>query len=153
MQERFALLRLAALAAPQDEDGLLMQRMKDSNLHRVWRLTDMLSKLRNGAPTPRDVKNEDRSGYVYENKGEHDKMSSEKPAVYTKTWQLRDNRQQSVGLCVRDCRDLAIMERGFLAELNGLSVIRGRFCKGRIRSASHLPSQWSCALRGGSTSR
>jgi hypothetical protein len=28
MQERFALLRLAALMAPRDEDALLMQRMK-----------------------------------------------------------------------------------------------------------------------------
>jgi hypothetical protein len=55
MQERFALLRLAALMAPQDEDGLLMQRMEDSNLHRVWRLTDMLSKLRNGGPDPLEM--------------------------------------------------------------------------------------------------
>jgi len=36
----------------------------------------MLTKVRNGALTFRDVKNEDRSGYVYENKwGVDDKMS------------------------------------------------------------------------------
>jgi hypothetical protein len=36
MQGFFALIRLAALEAPQDENALLMQRMEDSNLHRVW---------------------------------------------------------------------------------------------------------------------
>jgi hypothetical protein len=40
----------------------------------LWRPTNTLIKVRNGALTPRDVKNEGRPGYVYENKGEGDKM-------------------------------------------------------------------------------
>jgi hypothetical protein len=36
------------------------------------------------APTRRDVKNEDRSGYVHENTGDVDKISSEKQAFYRK---------------------------------------------------------------------
>ncbi|MGD1100444.1 MAG: hypothetical protein ABSA59_00125, partial [Terriglobia bacterium] len=69
---------LAALTAPQDEKSLLMQRMEDSSLRQLWRLTNMLFRVRNGALTPRDVKNEDRPGYAYENKGDDDKMSGEK---------------------------------------------------------------------------
>ena len=67
---------LAALTAPQDEKSLLMQRMEDSSLRQLWRLTNMLFKVRNGALTLRDVKNEDRPGYVHENTGDDDKMSS-----------------------------------------------------------------------------
>ena len=67
---------LAALTAPQDEKSLLMQRLEDSSLRQLWRLTNMLFRVRNGALTPRDVKNEDRPGYVYENTGDDDKMSS-----------------------------------------------------------------------------
>jgi hypothetical protein len=37
---------LAALAAPQDEKSLLMQRMEDSNLRQLWRLTNVLFKVR-----------------------------------------------------------------------------------------------------------
>ena len=42
----------------------------------LWRLMKMLFKVRNGGLTLRDVKNEDRTGYVHENKGDDDKMSS-----------------------------------------------------------------------------
>ena len=66
---------LAALMAPRDEKSLLMQRMEDSNLRQLWRLTNVLFKVRNGGLTLRDVKNEGTSGDVYENKGEDDKMS------------------------------------------------------------------------------
>ena len=55
-----------------------MQRLEDSSLRQLWRLTSMLFRVRNGALTLRDVKNEDRPGYVYENTGDDDKMSSEK---------------------------------------------------------------------------
>jgi hypothetical protein len=60
---------MAALMAPQDENALLMQRMEDSNLRQLWRLTNTLIKVRNGALTHKDVKNEDRPDYVHENKG------------------------------------------------------------------------------------
>ena len=52
-----------------------MQRMEDSSLRQLWRLTNVLFKVRNGALTQRDVKNEGTSGDVYENKGEDDIMS------------------------------------------------------------------------------
>ena len=42
---------VAALMAPRDEKALLMQRMEDSNLRQLWRLTNMLVKVRNGALT------------------------------------------------------------------------------------------------------
>jgi hypothetical protein len=38
----------------------------------------MLFRVRNGALTLRDGKNKDRPGYVHENTGDDDKMSSEK---------------------------------------------------------------------------
>ena len=72
---------LAALTAPRDEHALLMQRMEDSSLRQLWRLTNMLLRVRNGAVTLRDVKNETTSGDVYENKGDGDKMSGEIHAV------------------------------------------------------------------------
>ena len=49
---------LAALAAPQDDNAVLLQRMEDSNLRRLWRLTNTLMKVRRGGLTPKDVKNE-----------------------------------------------------------------------------------------------
>jgi hypothetical protein len=52
--------------------------MGDSNFRRVWRLTNTPIKVRKGALTLRDVKNEGRSGYVHENTGNDDKMSSAK---------------------------------------------------------------------------
>jgi hypothetical protein len=48
--------------------------MEDSSLRQLWRLTNTLVKVRNGALAHKDVKNEGTSGDVYENKGEGDKM-------------------------------------------------------------------------------
>jgi hypothetical protein len=36
--------------------------MEDSSLRQLWRLTNVLIKVRNGALTQKDVKNEGRSG-------------------------------------------------------------------------------------------
>jgi hypothetical protein len=66
---------LAALTAPQDEKSLFMQRMEDSSLRQLWRLTNMLFRVRTGGLSLRDVKNEDRPGYVHENTGDDDKMT------------------------------------------------------------------------------
>ena len=55
--------------------------MEDSHLRRLWRLTNTLMKVRQGGLTPKDVKNEDRSGNVYENKGPDDKMPDEKSDI------------------------------------------------------------------------
>jgi hypothetical protein len=49
---------LAALAAPQDDNAVVLQRMEDSNLRRLWCLTNTLMKVRQGELTPKDVKNE-----------------------------------------------------------------------------------------------
>ena len=80
VEEHFDEMRspesLAALIAPRDENALLLQRVEDSSLRKLWRLTNMLFRLRNGEL--RNVKNEGRSDYVHENTGDDDKMSSEK---------------------------------------------------------------------------
>jgi hypothetical protein len=60
--------------APNDENATFLQRMKDSRPGQLWRLTCAPIKVRNGALTPRDVKNEGTSGDVYENKGTYDTM-------------------------------------------------------------------------------
>jgi hypothetical protein len=83
--------------------------MEDSSLRHLWRLTNMLFRVRNGALAPRDVKNEDRPGYVYENKDDNDKMSIEKPAFYTKMRSLYANRRYSVGRFDRTCNNCAII--------------------------------------------
>jgi hypothetical protein len=78
--------------------------------------------------TLRDVKNEDRSGYVYENTGNYDKMSGEKTGFYTKMHPFHDNRQQSVGIVDRGCTGYAI-NRGEVPPLepalSGYEVPRG----------------------------
>ena len=56
-----------------------MQRMEDSRLRHLWRLTNVLFKVRNEALTHKDVKNEGTSGDVYENKGESDNMADDRP--------------------------------------------------------------------------
>jgi hypothetical protein len=43
--------------------------MEDSSLRQLWRLTNVLFKVRNGALINKDVKNEGRPGDMYENKG------------------------------------------------------------------------------------
>ena len=55
--------------ASTDENAMFLQRMKDSRLRQLWRLTNTLIKVRNRALTHKDVKNEDRPDYVHENKG------------------------------------------------------------------------------------
>jgi hypothetical protein len=62
---------LAALTAPDDEKSLHMQRAEDSSLRRLWRLMNMLFRVRNGGLTVREVGNQDRPGYVHANTGEH----------------------------------------------------------------------------------
>jgi hypothetical protein len=59
----------AAEVAPAHRNAPLMQRMEDSSQRQLWRLTNTLIKVRNGALTHKDVKNEGTSGDVHENKG------------------------------------------------------------------------------------
>jgi len=67
--------------AERMQDGLAVKRVRpchagESSLRQLWRLMNMLFRVRNGELTLRDVKNEATSGDVYENKGNDDKMSS-----------------------------------------------------------------------------
>jgi len=50
---------IAALMAPKDENALLMQRMEDSSLRQLWRLTSILLKLRKGALNPTEMDHEE----------------------------------------------------------------------------------------------
>jgi len=47
---------LAALMAPRDPSSVLLQRMEDSALRQLWRLTNTFAKIRQGALREKDVK-------------------------------------------------------------------------------------------------
>jgi hypothetical protein len=114
--------------APKDESAMLMQRMQDSNLCPLWRLT--LIKVRKGALTHRDVKNEGTSGDVYENKGAHDTMPDNKSRFWHKMHKFRDKGRESVGFFGRECTDYAIIgakkRRPLEAALTGCEGSAGR---------------------------
>jgi hypothetical protein len=59
--------------------------------------------------TLRDVRNEDRTGYVYENTGRLTKCHAQTTASCTKMYQLHHKRQESRGLFGRKCTDYAII--------------------------------------------
>ena len=82
---------LAAMTAPQDNGSMLMQRMEDSSLRQLWRLTRVLTNLRQSAPTRRDVKNTDRSEEVYENKGHADIMPEKKSDFVSENTEISQN--------------------------------------------------------------
>jgi hypothetical protein len=60
--------------ASNNAEAMFMHSTEDCSLRQLWRLTHTLIKVRNGALTHRDVKNEGTSGDVYENKGASDTM-------------------------------------------------------------------------------
>ncbi|MGA3167929.1 MAG: hypothetical protein ABSF14_17620 [Terriglobia bacterium] len=61
--------------ASNNAEAMFMQNIEDSSLRQLWRLTNVLFKVRNGVLIHKDVKNEDRPDYVYENKGVNDTMT------------------------------------------------------------------------------
>jgi hypothetical protein len=79
---------LAALMPPPDEKSLRMQTMEDSNLRQLWRLTNVLFKVRNGALSHKEIKSEDRTDYVYENKGEVDKKDENPSGLLAENEQI-----------------------------------------------------------------
>ena len=134
---------------PRDENPGLMQRMEDSGLRLIYdcrfgkclpqfrRLTNMLIKVRNGALTHRDVKNEGTSGDVYENKGLATKCTHINTAFYTKMHELHGNERQSMGLFGRTCADHAInrsevkgLQPGDLPKAGWLSACAGMTVEG-----------------------
>jgi len=61
--------------ASNGENAIFLQIIEDSGLGQLWRITNLLFRVRNGALAHKDVKNEDRPGDVYEKKGGSDKMA------------------------------------------------------------------------------
>ena len=84
-----------------------------------------LSTAPSGALTHRDVKNEDRTGYVYENKDDDDKMSGEKQVFYMKMHPWREDQQESAGFLGRKSIGCAII-RGGGGPKNRLITIDGK---------------------------
>ncbi len=72
------------LAAPHGEKSLTMQRTKDSNRPPLWRLTNPLGRLGKGIRYKKILKNNERSHYMYENKGNMDTMPGEKSDNYVR---------------------------------------------------------------------
>jgi len=57
----------AALMTPQDENALLMRRMQDSNFRQVWRVTNLLLKIKREAGEEEALEKPSRSLNVNEN--------------------------------------------------------------------------------------
>ena len=74
--------------ASNDAEAMFLQRIEDSCLRQLWRLTNTLMKVRNGALTRKDVKNEDRPDYVYEKKGVDDIMPENQHDFLAETSQI-----------------------------------------------------------------
>ena len=47
---------IAALMAPKDENAMLMQRVEDSSLRRMWRLINAFRKVRQGILQNKNIK-------------------------------------------------------------------------------------------------
>ena len=73
----------------------VLPKVEGSNVPQLGCLGRIPFRVRDGALTRKNVKNEDRTGYVYENTGGSDKMSIELPASYTKLHRFLQIRQQS----------------------------------------------------------
>jgi len=78
--------------------------MEDFSLRQLWRLTNVLFRVRNGALIHKDVKNEDRTDYVYEKKW----RMTQCPRINTIFWprmhRFRDNGRQSMGFLAENAR-------------------------------------------------
>ncbi len=85
--------------------------------------------LRARSQVLRDVKNEGRPGYVYDNTRDCDNMSGEKHGIYTKMRPIYPSRQKSTGLRGRAGTNFAI-NRG---EDGPRRAIRGRLAEATAR--------------------
>ena len=70
----------------------------------------------------KDVKNEGRSDYVYENKARATKCHAKNAVFYTKIYPSHDNRQQSSGPFGRSCTNFATI-RGELTPATGVALL------------------------------
>jgi hypothetical protein len=73
----------------------------------LYRVTNECFRGRKGGLTHKDVKNEGRSDYMYENKARATKCHDRNAAFYTKMHPLHGNRQQSSGPFGRLCTSCA----------------------------------------------
>jgi hypothetical protein len=76
---------MAAMMAPGDHTAQHMQSVEDSCLRRLWRLTNLLAKVKEGAFHSKKEKNNVRSRNVYENKQNSDTMPDEKSDICVDT--------------------------------------------------------------------
>ncbi|HTS67796.1 MAG TPA: hypothetical protein VMO17_02335 [Terriglobia bacterium] len=90
---------LAALAAPEDETAELLRRVEESQLRQLWRLTNTLAKVREGALPKKDIWNE--AGMSMKTKGGSDKEPDWKPDIPAK---LSKNRVTFVPSCIESAR-------------------------------------------------
>jgi hypothetical protein len=77
-----------------------MPSREGSNLRPLRRFRQSLDKQKvtNGTPPPpRDVKNEDRPGYMHENKQKHDKLSCSKTGIYINVTRILQKIADSEG--------------------------------------------------------
>ena len=72
---------LAALMVTGDENAKHVQSFEDSCLRRLWRLTNMLAKVKDGAFRRKNKNNSIRSGNVDENKQNSDNMPDEESDI------------------------------------------------------------------------
>jgi len=91
--------------------------------------------------TQRDVKNEDRSDYVYENKGKHDKMTGDLPGFFTKMHRLRAKGRQSSRLFGGKCISFGINRGTTRHDLKKFEFRSSG--SGQEGSESHIPSHKS----------
>jgi len=55
--------------------------LQDSYLRRMWRLANTLARVREGILQKKMLKKDERSHYIYENKGNKDKVPDEKTDI------------------------------------------------------------------------
>ena len=88
---------LAALTAPRDDQSLLMQRTEDSSLRQLWRLMNMLFRVRNGVLSVEMLEMEIDPAMCMKTKDRVTKCPAKNTTLHRKMQQLSHNRQQSEG--------------------------------------------------------
>ena len=92
--------------------------------------------------TPKDVKNEGRPGYMYENKVRATKCHVKNAAFYTKTYPSHGNRQQSSGPFGRLCSNCATI-RGELTPATVVALVNN----GLLMDSTFRGSIWCYSCR------
>lgn len=115
--------------------ALLMHRKENPELCPSWRFTHVLFKVGSGVLSGKDVKNEDRSGDVHENKRKTTKCTPLNSAFCKKMHRLRDNGRQSSWLFWRKCTVFTIIRRE-VTPFHETCPAPIRFTQGKLRAGS-----------------